>query len=66
MNQYLSSSAIWTRVHTIHYRQLTNSSSTVPAVSTAIGGANTTTSTTSFTTIVLIHKVHHQNHRKKQ
>ncbi|CAF0758204.1 unnamed protein product [Rotaria sordida] len=44
----VSSSSIWTRVHTIHYRQLTNSSSsTVPAVSTAIGGASTTTTTTS-------------------
>ncbi|CAF3685930.1 unnamed protein product [Rotaria sp. Silwood1] len=40
----VSSSNIWTHVHTIHYRQLTNSSSTVPAVSTAIGAASTTTS----------------------
>ncbi|CAF1314917.1 unnamed protein product [Adineta steineri] len=40
-----SSSAIWTRVHTINYRQATNSSSTVPAVNTAIGGASATTST---------------------
>ncbi|CAF2672231.1 unnamed protein product [Rotaria sp. Silwood2] len=43
----VSSSNIWTRVHTIHYRQLTNSSSTVPAVSTAIGAASTTTTTTT-------------------
>lgn len=39
----MPSSGIWTRVHTIHYRQLSNSSSTVAAVSNAIGGANTTT-----------------------
>lgn len=39
-----SSSALWTRVHTIHYRQSTNASSTVPAVNTAIGSANSTTS----------------------
>ncbi len=38
-----SSSGLWTRVHTINYRQATNSSSTVPAVNTAIGSANTTT-----------------------
>jgi len=43
-----SSSAIWTRVHTIHYRQMSSSSSTVPAVSTAIGAANTTTSSNRF------------------
>jgi E3 ubiquitin-protein ligase TRIP12 len=42
-----SSSALWTRVHTINYRQATNSSSTVPAVNTAIGSANTTTTTTT-------------------
>lgn len=41
------SSALWTRVHTIHYRQASHSSSTVPAVHTAIGGACTTTTTTS-------------------
>ena len=40
----IPSSAIWTRVHTIHYRQSTDSSSTVPAVSTAIGAASTATS----------------------
>ncbi|CAF2098013.1 unnamed protein product [Rotaria magnacalcarata] len=40
----ISSTGIWTRVHTIHYRQLTTTSSTVPAVSTAIGAASTTTS----------------------
>lgn len=39
----IPSSGVWTRVHTIHYRQLSNSSSTVAAVSNAIGGANTTT-----------------------
>ena len=39
----MPSSGIWTRVHTIHYRQLSNSSSAVAAVSNAIGGANTTT-----------------------
>ena len=40
------STAIWTRVHTITYRQVsTSSSSGVPAVSTAIGGATTTTTT---------------------
>ena len=39
-----SSSTLWTRVHTIYYRQMTNSSSTVPAVHTAIGSAYTTTS----------------------
>jgi E3 ubiquitin-protein ligase TRIP12 len=40
----IPSSAIWTRVHTINYRQMTNASSGVPAISTAIGGATTTTS----------------------
>jgi E3 ubiquitin-protein ligase TRIP12 len=44
-----SSSSLWTRVHTINYRQATNSSSTVPAVNTAIGSANTTTTTTATT-----------------
>lgn len=36
----MPSTAIWTRVHTINYRQMTNSASAVPAVSTAIGGAS--------------------------
>ena len=36
----MPSTAIWTRVHTINYRQMTSSSSAVPAVSTAIGGAS--------------------------
>ncbi|CAF0889005.1 unnamed protein product [Adineta steineri] len=44
----LSSSTIWTRVHTIHYRQLTNSSSTVPAISTEIGAASSTTLSNRF------------------
>ncbi|CAF1012039.1 unnamed protein product [Adineta ricciae] len=41
-----SSSALWTRVHTINYRQVSNTSSTVPAVSTAIGGASAAASST--------------------
>ncbi|CAF3579298.1 unnamed protein product [Rotaria socialis] len=44
-----SSSSIWTRVHTINYRQATNSSSTVAAVNAAIGAASTTTTTTTTT-----------------
>ncbi|UJR08940.1 hypothetical protein I4U23_013192 [Adineta vaga] len=39
-----SSSALWTRVHTINYRQASHTSSTVPAVNTAIGGASATAS----------------------
>ncbi|CAF1553813.1 unnamed protein product [Adineta ricciae] len=38
-----SSVSIWTRVHTIHYRQSTSTSSTVPAISTEIGAASHTT-----------------------
>ena len=41
------STALWTRVHTIAYRQVNSSSSGVPAVSQAIGGATTTTTTTA-------------------
>lgn len=39
-----SSSSLWTRVHTITYRQASHTSSTVPAVNTAIGGASATAS----------------------
>jgi len=56
-----SSSAIWTRVHTINYRQATNSSSTVPAVNTAIGGASATTSSSTR----MRRTTHSQNSSKK-
>ena len=44
-----SSSALWTRVHTINYRQATSSSS---SVNTAIGGASTITSSNRIKRIV--------------
>ncbi|UJR37286.1 hypothetical protein I4U23_029995 [Adineta vaga] len=54
----LSSASIWTRVHTIHYRQSTNISSTVPAISTEIGAASNTTPSNRLrqTTDITSHK----------